>query len=117
MIDVEAITKGTEVLDVAGTHVGHVEHHEGTGLRLSNRDAPDGHHHYIPHHWIAKVAEHVHLKRAAADVFDSWPGGHPSGNAQPQPLAALDTPKPTRSKWVIAAGVAAGAIGLVLLLL
>lgn len=115
MIDVETIAKGTEVLDVAGVHVGHVEHHEGTGLRLSNRDAPDGHHHYVPHHWIARVAEHVHLKRAAADVFDTWPGGHPSGN--PQPLAALDPPKPKRSKWVIAGSVAAGAIGLVLLLL
>lgn len=115
MIDVEAIPKGTEVLDAAGTHVGHVEHHEGTGLRLSNRDAPDGHHHYIPHHWIARFETCVHLKRAAADVFDSWPGGHPSGKSQPFP--AMGPARPRRSKWVVAGGVAAGAIGLVLLLL
>ena len=111
MIDVEAIPKGTEVLDSAGVHVGIVEHHEGTGLRLSNRDAPDGHHHYIPHHWIARFTVQVHLKRTAADVFDTWPGGHPSGNAQPQPQAAMTPRRSKRTIWVALGTAGATGIG------
>lgn len=113
MIDVEAIPRGMEVLDNAEVHVGHVLHHEGAGIRLSNRDAPDGHHHYIPRHWIARVAEHVHLKRAAADVFDTWPGGHPAGRGD-----VADTPKPRGKRRLAGWGaLAAGGIVLVLALL
>ena len=116
MIDVERIPKGTEVLDINDVHVGIVEHHEGTGLKLSHRDAPDHHHHYIPHHWIVRVAEQVHLNRAAEDVFDTWPGGYPSGQPLLAPFHEPKEPRKPRNWKVIGAVVAGGAALLLMFL-
>lgn len=113
MVDHERILRGMEVVDRARAHVGIVEQHEGTGFKLSHRDAPDHHHHYIPLHWVAKLDQMVHLNRAAADVFDTWPGGYPSG--KPQLAGAHEPSKPVNWKAWGAAG--AGAIGLLMLLL
>ncbi len=117
MIDIERIPRGMEVLDVDLVHVGIVEHHEGTGIKLSHRDAPDHQHHYIPHHWIARVDEQVHLSRKAADVFDTWPGGYPSGLTVLAPVRALKGPGKPRNwrAWGLL-GVG-GAAGLLLLFL
>ena len=112
MIDHERILKGMEVVDVAEAHVGIVEHHEGSGFRLSHRDAPDHHHHYIPHHWVAKLDERVHLARAATDVFDSWPGGYPTGySAKPPEEGAKAV------NWKAWAAVGAGAVAFIAALL
>ena len=113
MVDHERILKGMEVVDLSEAHVGIVEHHEGTGFKLSHRDAPDHHHHYIPHHWVAKLDDRVHLSRPAADVFDGWPGGHPS--SRPELATPHEASKPVNWKaWGVAG---AGAIGLLLLAL
>ena len=111
MFESERIVRGMEVLDRAGGHVGIVEHHEGTGFRMSHRDAPDHHHHYIPHHWIVRVDDGVHINRCAEDVFDSWPGG------QPARFAALTPARPRGPRrWPIWAAVGAGGLTLLVLL-
>ena len=113
MIDIERIPRGIEVLDVDLVHVGIVEHHEGTGLKLSHRDAPDHHHHYIPHHWIVRVDEQVHLNRKAAEVFDTWPGGYPSGLTVLAPFHEPAVPRKPRNwrAWgALGVGAAAGLL-------
>ena len=114
MFESDRILRGMEVLDSTGRHVGTVEHHEGTGFRMSHRDAPDHHHHYVPHHWIARVDDGVHINRPSADVFDSWPGGHPVRLA----LTPLPAPRAARrTRWPAWAAVGAGGIALIVLLL
>lgn len=113
MVDHEHILKGMEVVDVAELHVGVVEHHAGAGFKLSHRDAPDHHHHYVPLHWVARLDHRVHLSRGADDVFDSWPGGYPS--KRPELATPHEPSQPVNWKAWGAAG--AGAIGVLLMAL
>ncbi len=55
-----------------GTQVGTVDHVEGTQIKLTRKDSPDGLHHMIPTSWVAKVHDHVHLNKDHKEVESHW---------------------------------------------
>ncbi len=68
-----SIAEHMEVLASDGTHVGTVDRLEGSDrIKLTRTDSTDGQHHYIPRSWVARVDNHVHLDKTAADVRRGW---------------------------------------------
>lgn len=66
------VRPGMPVLGQCGARLGTVEHLDGTALRVSHPETPDGKSHRIPLGWIAGVDGSVHLAREAADVLQGW---------------------------------------------
>ena len=66
------IKEHSEVYASCGTFVGKVDHVEGSEIKLTKSDSPDGVHHLIPTSWVAKVHDHVHLSKTAAEVHAGW---------------------------------------------
>ncbi len=68
-----SIVEHMPVLGSDGTHVGTVDHMDGTDrIKLTKSDSADGQHHYIPLSWVDRVDTHVHLKRSAAQAQSEW---------------------------------------------
>ena len=61
-----------EVYASCGTKVGTVDHLEGSSIKLTKNDSPDGKHHRIPTSWVAKVHDHIHLDRDHRQVQGQW---------------------------------------------
>jgi hypothetical protein len=69
---VEAIREHMDVVASCGTKVGTVDHHEGNTIKLTKSASPDGQHHFIPTAWVARVDQHVHLKKNSEEVKREW---------------------------------------------
>jgi hypothetical protein len=73
MISAEQVREHMEVIGADGTHVGTVDHMDGSSrIKLTKSDADDGQHHLIPLDWVDHIDEHVHLSKSADDVRSQW---------------------------------------------
>jgi hypothetical protein len=61
-----------DVIASCGCKMGKVDHLEGGAIKLTKNDSPDGIHHFIPTNWVARVDEHVHLNKDAAETKSGW---------------------------------------------
>jgi hypothetical protein len=61
-----------DVIASCGTKVGVVDHVEGGAIKLTKKDSRDGHHHFIPTAWVARVDTHVHLKKNSKETEQNW---------------------------------------------
>ncbi|SIO41298.1 hypothetical protein SAMN05444166_4496 [Singulisphaera sp. GP187] len=66
------IREHMEVYGACGKLIGKVDHVEGSEIKLTKSDSPDGHHHMIPLAWVAKVHDHVHLSKTCDEVQHEW---------------------------------------------
>ena len=55
-----------------GKKVGVVDGVEGTSIKLTRKDSPDGNHHLIPESWVDHVDAHVHLNKNSAQTELEW---------------------------------------------
>lgn len=55
-----------------GKAMGKVDHVEGSTIKLTKADSPDGQHHRIPLSWVDHVDNHVHLNRNSVEVAHDW---------------------------------------------
>jgi len=67
-----AIRERMEVIASCGSHVGTVDHVEGSNLKLTRKDSKDGQHRIVPISDVAKVDEHVHLKVNSKDFAEKY---------------------------------------------
>ena len=73
MISPEQIQEHMEVRASDGSHIGTVDHMEGSSrIKLTKTDSDDGQHHLIPLDWVDHVDAHVHLSKDADDVRSKW---------------------------------------------
>ena len=73
MISAEQINEHMEVIAADGTHIGTVDHMEGSSrIKLTRTDSEDGKHHLIPLEWVDHIDAHVHLTKSAGDVRSEW---------------------------------------------
>lgn len=66
------IKEHADVVASCGTKIGRVDHVEGSHIRLTKSDSPDGVHHTIPLSWVASVDSKVHLNKDHVAVQDGW---------------------------------------------
>jgi len=66
------IREHMDVYASCGKKVGRVDHVEGSHIKLTKNDSPDGRHHLIPLAWVAKVHDHIHLSKDHAEVESQW---------------------------------------------
>ncbi len=66
------IQEHMEVYASCGTKVGKVDHVEGSSIKLTKNDSPDGQHHRIPLSWVEKVHDHIHLSKDHMEVQSQW---------------------------------------------
>lgn len=69
MVDRSAIREHMDVIDSEGQAIGRVNSVDGTRIKLTRKDSPDGRHHYVEFGDIAPIDSHVHLSRPAAAVL------------------------------------------------
>jgi outer membrane protein OmpA-like peptidoglycan-associated protein len=69
MVDHSAIREHMDVIDADGHTIGRVDSFDGSRIKLTRKDSPDGQHHYIDAAEVARVDSHVHLLRSAAALF------------------------------------------------
>ena len=70
---VAGIKERMEVYASCGKKVGVVDHVEGSTLKLTKGDSPDGQHHFIPTAWVGRVHEdHVHLTKNSVETESGW---------------------------------------------
>jgi hypothetical protein len=84
MVDATQIKEHTEVVGSDGTHVGTVDHMEGSDrIKLTRRDPnTGGEHHYIPLEWVESVeGDRVRLNKTGEEAEAQWQvGGRQSSN-------------------------------------
>jgi hypothetical protein len=66
------IREHMDVIASCGKKLGVVDHVEGTSIKLTKKDSPDGQHHFIPTDWVARVDQHVHLKKNSEEACGQW---------------------------------------------
>ena len=66
------IREHMDVIGSCGNKLGKVDHVEGSHIKLTRNDSPDGQHHLIPTSWVAKVHDHVHLNKDHVEVQSQW---------------------------------------------
>ena len=66
------IREHMDVIGSCGNKVGSVDHVEGSLIKLTRKDSPDGQHHYVPLDWVARVDAHVHLNRDCGAAREQW---------------------------------------------
>jgi hypothetical protein len=69
---VGAIKERMAVVASCGSHVGTVDHIEGSNLKLTRKDSKDGLHHVVPVSDVAKVDEQVHLKVNSKEFAEKY---------------------------------------------
>lgn len=96
MIDPNSIRAGMPIIGSDGETLGKVDGVEGGAglpqdarIKLARDTSPDGQHHYVPMIDVARVDEHVHLGRTAAEVRSGFLTG--GATAQTPGLAATGT--------------------------
>lgn len=60
------------VIACCGTTVGVVDGVEGSTIKLTRKDSPDGQHHFIPMSSVQRVDTHVHLKTNSMETRRDW---------------------------------------------
>lgn len=66
------IKEHMNVIASCGKKVGVVDHLEGSAIKLTKKDSPDGQHHFIPVSWIERVDSHVHLTKNSMQTEENW---------------------------------------------
>ena len=79
------IREHMDVFGSCGNKLGKVDHVEGSQIKLTKNDSPDGMHHLIPMSWVKQVDEHVHLSKTSA---------RPRGNGSRRNLKRIATDRP-----------------------
>jgi hypothetical protein len=69
---IAGIKEHMNVIASCGKKVGVVDHVEGSAIKLTKNDSPDGQHHFIPVGWIERVDSHVHLKKNSKETEQGW---------------------------------------------
>jgi hypothetical protein len=69
---VAAIKEHMKVIASCGKTVGVVDGVEGSVLKLTKKDSPDGKHHFIPVGWVKRVDSHVHLNKNSQVTEQGW---------------------------------------------
>jgi hypothetical protein len=69
---IAGIKEHMNVIASCGKKVGVVDHVEGSTIKLTKKDSPDGQHHFIPVDWIERVDSHVHLKKNSKETEQNW---------------------------------------------
>lgn len=105
MADLARIRRDMEVISSDGETVGRVASTED-GLAVAPSAGGASGPHPIPHEWVARVDDHVHLRHSAAVVRGRW-----SGNAEPRPQQSMGKAK---APWLI--GLVLLAIAVLLLI-
>jgi hypothetical protein len=75
MVNASEIREHLEVVGSDGTHVGTVDHLEGSDqIKLTMKDPTSkGQHHFIPLSWVESVQnEKVRLKKSGKEAMASW---------------------------------------------
>jgi hypothetical protein len=67
-----AIRPHMDVISSCGCTVGKVDHVEGSAIKLTKNDSPDGQHHFVPTAWVDHVDNHVHLNKNADETRQGW---------------------------------------------
>ena len=65
---VAAIREHMDVIGSCGNKLGKVDHVEGSSIKLTRHDSPDGLHHFIPASWVTRVDDKVHLSKSCAEA-------------------------------------------------
>ncbi len=60
------------VISSCGCTMGKVDHVEGSSIKLTKNDSPDGMHHFIPAAWVDHVDSHVHLNKNSDECKRGW---------------------------------------------
>jgi hypothetical protein len=60
------------VISSCGCTMGKVDHMEGSAIKLTKNDSPDGQHHFVPTSWVDHVDNHVHLNKDATETKAGW---------------------------------------------
>ena len=66
------IREHMDVMGSCGNKLGRVDHVEGSQIKLTRNDSPDGLHHFIPMSWVQRVNAHVHLNKDCAAASREW---------------------------------------------
>jgi hypothetical protein len=66
------IKEHMDVIGSCGNKLGSVDHVEGSSIKLTKKDSPDGQHHYVPLDWVARVDKHVHLSKDCGAARNEW---------------------------------------------
>jgi hypothetical protein len=71
-LGVAAIKEHMNVIASCGKKVGVVDRLEGSAIKLTRKDSPDGQHHFIPFTWVERVDRHVHLTMNSKETEENW---------------------------------------------
>lgn len=71
-VGVAGIKEHMNVIASCGKKVGVVDRVEGSAIKLTKKDSPDGQHHYVPVGWIERVDGHVHLTKNSKETEENW---------------------------------------------
>lgn len=71
-VGVAGIKEHMSVIASCGKKVGVVDRVEGSAIKLTKNDSPDGQHHFIPFGWIERVDSHVHLLKNSQETEHHW---------------------------------------------
>ena len=66
------IREHMDVYGSCGKKLGKVDHVEGSHIKLTKNDSPDGQHHLIPTSWVSRVDSHVHLSKNCGEAQKEW---------------------------------------------
>jgi hypothetical protein len=66
------IREHMDVIGSCGNKLGRVDHVEGSHIKLTKNDSPDGMHHLIPMSWVTKVDKSVHLNKSCGEAAREW---------------------------------------------
>ena len=67
------IREHMDVIGSCGNALGKVDHVEGSQIKLTKNDSPDGQHHLIPTSWVQRVhGNHVHLSKNCGEAAREW---------------------------------------------
>ena len=69
---IAGVKEHMNVIASCGKKVGVVDHVEGSAIKLTKNESPDGQHHFIPVGWIERVDSHVHLKKNSQETEQGW---------------------------------------------
>jgi hypothetical protein len=66
------IREHMDVIGSCGNKLGRVDHVEGSQIKLTRNDSPDGMHHLIPTSWVTQVDDQVHLNKSCGEAARDW---------------------------------------------
>lgn len=69
---IAGIKEHMDVIASCGRKVGVVDHVEGNAIKLTKKDSPDGHHHFLPVGCVERVDSHVHLTMNSQEAEQCW---------------------------------------------